>query len=323
MILRVSVSVLMVLACFQARADTTEGLAWLNRVVQAAQRLNYVGTFEYRSGAHTETSRIAHVVLDGVSSERLEVLDGSPREVVRINDDVMCYLPRDKIVIQEKRGTRRSFPALLPDSLASVVDHYGIRKGEHVQVAGLDSQLVHLEPKDGWRFGHLLWIDTHSGLLLKARMVDEHGEVVEQFAFSQIHIGASVDREAVKSRFAALASGWKLQNMQATEIAEADLGWEFRNPLPGFRQLAGMRRSLGSGKPEMLHVVFSDGLAAVSVFIEPLRRAEPVVLGSAKHGAVNVFKRRVGDMLITALGEVPSHSLERIAEGVVERKGKS
>lgn len=322
MILRVAVSLLMVSVCFQARADASEGLAWLSRVVQAAQSLNYVGTFEYRSGAHTETSRIAHVVLDGVSSERLEVLDGSPREVVRVNDDVMCYLPRDKVVIQEKRGTKRSFPALLPDSLAGVADHYGIRKGEHVQVAGLDSLVVHLEPKDGWRFGHLLWIDTQSGLLLKARMVDEHGEVVEQFAFSQIHIGASADREAVKSRFAALASGWKLQDMQATEIAVGELGWEFRSVVPGFSQLAGMRRLLGSGKPEMLHVVFSDGLAAISVFIEPLRRTEQVVLGPAKHGAVNVFKRRVGDVLITALGEVPAHSLERIAEGAVESKSK-
>jgi len=90
-----------------------DGAVWLSRMMNAAQRLSYSGTFVYQSGTHSETSRVVRIVDAAGERERLEVLDGSPREVVRVNDEVRCYLPDDRRVVIERRSARRAFPALL------------------------------------------------------------------------------------------------------------------------------------------------------------------------------------------------------------------
>jgi sigma-E factor negative regulatory protein RseB len=294
-----------------------EALSLLGRAVSASQKTSYVGTFVYQSGASVETSRIAHYVdTEGNSIERLEVLDGSPREVIRVNDDVRCYLPKEKMIIEDRRGTRKTFPSLLPEAVAALGDFYTVRKGAPVRVAGFDTQTVMLEPKDGFRYGHMFWIESQSGLLLKARMVNERGEPIEQFAFAQLQIGPPLTRDDVQSRLAASATGWKVHAANSTQAQNADLGWTVNADVPGFRQIAGMRRSLGPDRQDMVHMVFSDGLAAISVFIEPYRKDDGNQVGPMKHGAVNVFKRRVAGFVVTALGEVPAHSVQRMAEAV-------
>lgn len=294
-----------------------EALSLLGRAVSASQRTSYIGTFVYQSGSNVETSRVAHYVdTEGNSVERLEVLDGSPREVIRVNDDVRCYLPKEKMIIEDRRGARKTFPSLLPEAVGSLGDYYTVRRGAPGRVAGFDTQSVLLEPKDSYRYGHVFWIESQTGLLLKARMVNERGEPIEQFAFAQLQLGPTLTREDVQSRLAAVASGWKVHTANSTQAQNADLGWSVNVDVPGFRQIAGMKRSLGPDRPDMVHMVFSDGLAAISVFIEPYRKEDGSVMGPMKHGAINVFKRRVAGYVITALGEVPPHSLQRMAEAV-------
>lgn len=306
-----------------ARADTTPGdsIAWLNKVVTAAQKLNYVGTFIYQSGGHSETSRIIHVVDGSGEREKLEVLDGSPREIIRTNDEVKCYLPDDKVLIIERRSQRKTFPALLPESVHALAEHYNIRKGEVSRVAGLESQLIILEPRDNLRYGHLLWADTSSGLLLRARMVDEKNDPIEQFAFTQVQIGGVIDKSALKSKFAARPADWRIQVAQTTET-NIDAGdWQFRNEVPGFKKSAGMKRRIRNESPEITHVVFSDGLAAISVFIEPItdKREKPSV-GLFSVGGINVYRRITGEYAVTVLGEVPPATLKRLGDGIDYRK---
>jgi len=298
-----------------------EALSLLGRAVSASQRTSYIGTFVYQSGSNVETSRVAHYVdTEGNSVERLEVLDGSPREVIRVNDEVRCYLPKEKIIIEDRRGARKTFPSLLPESVGALSDYYTVRKGPPGRVAGFDTQSVLLEPKDGYRYGHMFWIEAQTGLLLKARMVNERSEPIEQFAFAQLQLGPALTREDVQSRLAASSSGWKVHTANSTQAQNADLGWTMNGDVPGFRQIAGMKRSLGPDRPDMVHMVFSDGLAAISVFIEPYRKEDGSVVGPMKHGAVNVYKRRLAGYVITALGEVPPHSLQRMADAVGQKR---
>jgi sigma-E factor negative regulatory protein RseB len=298
-----------------------EALSLLSRAVNASQNLSYAGTFVYQSGTNVETSRIAHYVdAEGRSMERLEVLDGSPREVVRIDDEVRCYLPKEKVIIEDKRGSRKTFPSLLPESVGALSDYYVIKRGAPGRVAGFETYSVLLEPKDSFRFGYIFWIEAQTGLLLKARMVNERGEPIEQFAFAQLQIGLPLSREDLRSRMAVASEGWTVHSASTTSAQDADVGWIAHVPVPGFRQIAGMRRSLGPERPDMVHMVFSDGLAAISVFIEPYRKEDGGPVGPMKHGAVNVFKRRVGMFVVTALGEVPPHSLLRMAEGMEQKR---
>ena len=299
----------------------SEALGLLSRAVSASEKTSYAGTFVYQSGTNVETSHIAHHVdAAGNSVERLEVLDGSPREVVRVNDEVRCYLPKEKVVIEDRRGSRKTFPSLLPEAVGSLADFYSIKLGPQGRVAGFDTHSVLLEPKDGFRYGYMFWIEARSGLLLKARMVNERGEPIEQFAFAQLKIGEPLSDSDVRSRLASTSTGWKVHSASTTSEQNVDVGWIVKSTVPGFHQVAGVRRSLGPDRPEMVHMVFSDGLAAISVFIEPYRREDGGFLGPMKHGAVNVHKRRVSGFVVTALGEVPPHSLLRMVDGVEQRR---
>lgn len=305
-------------AAAQAQKDA---MYWLQRVATAAQKLNYSGTFVYQSGSRTETSRIAHRVEGGREVERIEALDGSPREVIRNDDEVKCFLPEDRLLIIERRSPRRAFPALLPTGFGALSDHYVLRKGPAGRVAGLESQVIVVEPKDEFRYGHQFWIDSQSGLLLKAVLLDERGEVLETFSFTEIRIGGPVAPETLASRFDKSTAEWQVRHARANEARSESSGWILRSPLPGFRKVSEMKRQSGAGEPEGTHMVFSDGLAAVSVFIDtlPPGKASPQT-GRFSLGAINVHKRIVGEHLLVVMGDVPPVALKRIADGIEPRR---
>ena len=289
-------------------------LSWLGRIATAGQRLNYSGTFIYQSGKNFETSRIVHMADANGEHERLEVLDGSPREVIRTNSEVRCVLPDQKTVIVDRPGGRRAFPSRLPASFAGLAENYRIRKGEVGRVAGLEAQLVVLEPKDDLRYGYQLWAELQSGLLLKARTVDERGEIIEQFTFSDVKIGGDIGSEAFRPRYAKDGE-WRVVHANGVEVGRDESGWRLNAPLTGFSLMSIVRRPLGRDRGEALHLVYSDGLAAVSVFIEPADGAHAPI-GPLASGAINIYKRMVGQHLVTALGEVPLRTVQRLGDGI-------
>lgn len=290
-------------------------LSWLGRIASASRQLNYSGTFIYQAGRQFETSSIAHLVDATGEHERLEVLDGSPREVIRSNSAVRCVLPEQKVVIIDEPGGRRAFPARIPASFAGLAENYRIRKGETARVAGHDSQLIILDPRDDLRYGHMLWAERQSGLLLKARMVDESGEIIEQFTFSEVRIG-DVDRDSLSPRYRK-NDDWRVVNTRGSAVTQDEAGWVLKDALPGFSLDSVVRRPLGEGRGEVVHMLFSDGLATISVFIEPVEPGQPVGEESPfKAGSINIYKRRVDGHLVTALGEVPSRAVRRIGDAI-------
>jgi sigma-E factor negative regulatory protein RseB len=296
-----------------------DALDWLYRVAEAPRKLTYTGTFIYQSGSRTETSRITHLVDHGNELERIEVLDGSPRQVLRINDEVKCYLPESHLLVVERRSAgRQTFPALLPASLAGLAEHYTIRKGATGRVAGFDSQSILIEPKDRLRYGHQFWIDAKTGIPLKAGLMDERGEPIETFAFTELRIGGPVDRKALKERPSMADGEWKTVNVRTRSGDDDD--WLFKTPLAGFRKVMGMRRQMHVGLPEMTHLVFSDGLAAFSVFIEPLSSSAKPETGQFAMGTVNIYKRVADGHLLVVMGDLPPASLKAVAEGMEMKK---
>lgn len=311
--------VVLALPAWADQPASLDALDWLYRVAEAPRKLTYTGTFIYQSGSRTETSRIAHLVDHGNELERIEVLDGSPRQVLRINDEVKCYLPESRLLVIEQRSAgRQTFPAMLPASLAGLADHYTIRKGAASRIAGFDSQQILIEPKDRLRYGHQFWIDTRTGIPLKAGLVDERGEPIETFAFTELHIGGPIDRKALKARPTMAGGEWKVVNVRTKRGEDDD--WQFRTDLPGFRKVIAMRRQMHSGLPEIAHIVFSDGLAAFSVFIEPLADGAKPDTGQFAMGTVNIYKRIADGHLLVLMGDLPPASLKMVADGMEMRK---
>ena len=303
-----------VLLAGAAQAQSPETLSWLRRMYEASQKLSYSGTFVYQQGTRSETSRITRYGAGDI--ERLEVLDGVPREIVRTRETVRCYLPASRVVKVEQRAADRNFPALVPEQVGTLAKHYDISLGETRRIAGFDCQAVLLQPKDNLRYGYRLYADAGSGMLLKAVTVDASGETVEQFSFTQLSIG-HVTREMVRTRHS--AARWRIDNADASPAHLA--GWSLSSELPGFHKIVELKRRLGESRP-VGQVVYSDGLAAVSVFIEPLdaARREPVRTGLASVGAIHIYTREVAHHMVTVVGEAPAASVQRIANAVEYRE---
>ena len=305
------------LAASGAYAQSPEAQAWLRKINDATQKLSYSGTFVYQNSARSETSRITRFVDAGGDIEKLEIMDGVPREIVRTRDTVRCYLP-DSRVVKVDRRTERSFPALLPDRIGALARHYEISLGDIRRIAGFDCREVILSPKDQLRYGHRLYADNASGMLLRAATFDAAtGEQVEQFVFTQLSIG-HVTRDMVRPRHAVRA--WRVEDAEAAPANLAGAGWGLRAELPGFHKITELKRRLGESRP-VGQMVYSDGLAAVSVFIEPLEgRREAVRTGLASVGAINIYTREVANHVVTVVGEAPPVSVQRIADAVEYRR---
>jgi sigma-E factor negative regulatory protein RseB len=174
-----------------------------------------------------------------------------------------------------------------------------------------------LTPKDELRYGYKLWADAQTGMLLKARAFNRAGTTVEQFTFTQLEIGY-VSRERLRPRQA--TQNWRVEQSAVAPANLAEAGWTVHADLPGFHKVVEIRRMLRDAKP-VSQVVYSDGLAAVSVFIEPMAgRTEPARFGLATMGAVNVYTREVANHLVTVVGEAPAASVQRIGNRVEFRQ---
>jgi len=171
------------------------------------------------------------------------------------------------------------------------------------------------------RYGHQFCAEGSSGLPLRAKTFNEQGVLLESFAFTELKLGGKFDRDQVKSSYAAKSQDWKV-GRSASRSADrpGHTGWVLANELPGFRKLTESQRSIAGRQTTVSHLVYSDGLAAVSVFIEPLPKTMPT--RSLSHqGAVNIYVRLVSDYMVTALGEVPAETVMRIANSLEYRGG--
>ena len=296
--------------------NAQEGLTWLRKMASASNQVNYSGTFVYQHRGLSETSRIVHYANPaGGVFEKLETLDGPAREVIRSNDQVTCYLPTTKTVIIEQRNARL-LPALMPEHLTSITENYTIKTGQLDRVAGHECQVVTLEPKDSLRYGRHFCVEVRSGLPLRVRTFNEKHEGVESFAFTQLMIGGSFNRDKVKSKYSAKSHNWRIDR-SALDVSErpADIGWVINNQPAGFKKLMEVKRMVAGRSGSVAQIVFSDGVAAVSVFIEPMAKERPAQ--SLTHqGAVNIYTRSIADHMVTVLGEAPAATVMQIANSL-------
>jgi sigma-E factor negative regulatory protein RseB len=299
----------------QTELAVANPMAWFDRITIASRQLNYVGVFSYQTGWRTETSRIVHRFANGEEKEHLEILDGSPREIIREGDNMRCVLPAQRTIIVGKMGIRNSFPGYLPQNHAELTANYRIHLEGVGRIAGLDAQKLVLEPRDELRYGHMLWVELQSGLLLKSQVIDANGKVIEQFAFSDVRIGGEINDELLTPSVKT-SDDWHTVDVSGDHTARIENQWALSEPLPGFTRLATTQHR--TGWP--LQLVYSDGLAAISIFIEPAEAGINARGYFAGGGAVNVFERILNGYRITALGEAPASLVQRAAESIKELK---
>jgi sigma-E factor negative regulatory protein RseB len=260
--------------------------------------------------------------------ERIESLDGKARNVYRHNDSVHTVWPASRVAVVEQRDLLTSFPALLQAGDDALADWYEVQPQGEQRVAGHAADVLLVKPKDAYRYGYRLWADKASGLLLRAEVLGERGEVLETSAFSDITIGVRPQPESVLQPMRRL-DGYRVVRpaMVATRL-DAE-GWTMRQSAPGFRQVSCVNRQMDNpgdveatgGVQRVLQTIYADGMTYVSVFIEPFRPERHPRAMLATVGATQTLSMRQGDWWITVVGDVPSATLKLFANGL-ERSRK-
>ncbi|MFN3628678.1 MAG: MucB/RseB C-terminal domain-containing protein [Casimicrobiaceae bacterium] len=301
-------------------ADVSQMLA---QAAQAAMTLNYTGTILYSRRGTVETSRIVHRYDNGVEMERIVTLDGPPVEVIRMNDELTCYLADSRIKRIESRTGQQGFPSLLPRQQSTLAQHFTVRKLEVERVAGHEAQVWLFEPTDEFRFWHKLWTELKTGLWLRGRVIDERGQTIEEITFTDLTIGGRIDREMVKPTLASKVGQWRVERVDRITPsggARTESQWLAQGLPAGFVKIReGVMRGLPGHGESVTHLLFSDGLSSVSVYASSLRPGETVSAGASVQGPHQVFTRQAGDAVVTAFGDARPAAVRAIANAVSRR----
>ena len=303
----------------QANAD---GDLWpvLQKTAVAAHALSYQGIFYYQAGEKTKPVQITHLFNGSGEFSRNVVLDNSPREVFSQGRDLVIFNPKNEKIIIEKRHGQNMFPAILPTNLDSIKESYSLRAGEPERVAGRATQMLFLESKDSLRYSYQFWIDTEYGLLLKSVMFNSRNEAIESIAFNQLALMDTLDLDWFQPKIDSKKS-YVMEDEVAT-IADngVSTGWTLKGLPAGFRKVDQMIRMVHGKTLPVSHLIFSDGLASVSLFIEPITKNIKPRVGHKLVGSTSFYASVTDGYQITVVGEVPEVTVAQIANAVVFKK---
>ena len=318
-------------SCFAACLAGAAAPAWaqdtaadpaslLQRIGTAARQLSYSGVFVHSSRDRTATSRIIHISDRGEEWERTEFLDGPAHEIIRRNEELYCYQPESKTIRIDRRISGKFFPSLLSGTPQTVMENYNVRIGTLERIGGHDCQWLVLEPKDSLRFLQELCAEKGSGLLLRARTFNDRNQMLEQFTFTELKLGREAERDFsrrhIKSRLQVKQDGWQTDDSAQRAMKNTETGWVVANPPVGFRKVMEMQRTMAGKIQPVFHLVFSDGMASVSVFVESLPSGTKGHNEAAEDGMGSFALRTVADHQVTVLGEVPLGASQLLANGV-------
>jgi sigma-E factor negative regulatory protein RseB len=295
-----------------------EAKIWLERMMHASQTLNYEGTFVYVQGHKLEAMHIIHRSGDDGERQRLYSLNGSMREVLVTNDLVTCLLPGQRVQVVGTDFTRSTLPVSLPRDLYRLEESYRLDMLGNDRTAGLDTRVVEIQPQDAFRFGYRLWLDSNTGMVLRSALLDENGHILEQMMFTSIELGSEIDLTRL-SPPKAVINAFAKPSEHPRGVAVGESNWAVTRLPRGFEQVL-HKRFTKAPSSETEHIVFTDGLATVSVFVENLQGTEPVLNGASRMGAMNAFGLVIDDYQVMVVGEVPVATVEMIGSSMEFRQ---
>jgi sigma-E factor negative regulatory protein RseB len=306
-----------VAAAAQSVPETGSPREWLEKMNSALAQRNYDGTYLHLSEGHVETMRIVHRVVGGEVTERLMSLDGSGREFVRSGHDLTCYLPDKNTILVEPRQASGPFFGSLPQFSPGADQVYELNTLPGIRVLGRAAHGIAVTPKDQYRFGYRLWLDQQTGMPLKTQLCDSTGRVIEQIQFAHLEMPDSIPDSALTPSMP-LAGMRVIRHLAHDESAAKDAGFRAVDLPPGFHLLMAGARVLGGSGDPVMQLVYTDGLATVSVFVEPGVAASllPQAPELARVGSGFAFSLVVQGHQVTAVGEVPEQTVKYIAQSV-------
>ena len=303
-----------------AQNRPTEPQQWLTRMNEALTRLNYDGVFSHVQNGEIETLRIIHRFERGHVMERLVSLDGSGREFIRSGSELACYLPDEHRVLIGQQPQQSLLLGNLPRFDAATRRFYDVRLGRQARLIGRPARLVVVTPTDQYRYGYRLWLDDATSMPLKTQLCDGQGHVIEQVVFASLATPRAIPDSAFKPDLstAGFVTMRQADLSAAASNAAIDLWNALRLP-PGFHMSVRTEQVIPGAAGPVEHIVYTDGIATVSVFVESHMHPEHALSGGTQVGSSSTYSTIIDGHPVTAVGEVPPATVRFIASSVQAR----
>lgn len=296
----------------------------LKHMQDALQDLNYYGTLVYQHDGEIQSMRIIHKVDDSGEVEHIINLDGAGGEIFRKDDVVTCVIPERKMVMVGKRqDSANMLSKIAQNDFLALTDSYDFKLTRTGRVAGLETQRVDIIPRDRFRYGYRLWMDQVSKLLVRTDLLDEQGKLLEQAMFIEVFIVNRIPDGMLQPVTRNEGFTWYQEQGTAAMPPVINSQWQI-GPLPaGFVVTGRFRHPMPETNQPAEHLVISDGMASVSIYIEKLAGPQQVFEGRSRLGVMNVFGALIEGHQITVIGDVPGQTVEQIAQAVVHQPGSA
>jgi sigma-E factor negative regulatory protein RseB len=304
-----AVALLSAAACAEDNA-----VEWLVRMGDAARTMNYQGVLVYRDDDVLETLSLLHSNRDGEERERLVSLSGAPREIQRQNDQITCLLPEKQQVSGGDPGQHGLFPHMTRDTVQKLKDHYELKLIGSQRVAGRLCQGVQIHPKDNFRYGYQFWGDVKTGVPLKVTLITPEDQRIEELVFTQVDFPRRISDKAFER--AAPKERHPVATPASQKSRQAPPHFEIQQLPPGFHITLRDTRPLPDQNGEVEHLLVTDGLSAVSVFVAFQPPPERFFQGFSRMGAVHAYGRMLGEYHVAVVGEVPMETVRMIGDGL-------
>lgn len=311
----------------RAEIDPTQLIKSMSKALSS---LNYEGTFVHVQGVNVTSMHILHSADELGELERLSSLDGEAREIFRNHEEVTCIWPRTQSVVVSKSKPRDLLPQVSADLATN--ERYSFSLGPPDRVAGLAAHVVNVRPRDAYRYGYRFWIDVDTHMLLRSMLLDGPNKAVEQVMFTQIEYPQTIDAVRFDIGNSSQLHGEQVSWL-APEKARATSGLPkvledqtdrvmFSGLPAGYMEVSETYSPMPISQGPISHVMLSDGMASVSVYVEYIAKADQNLdsTGLSTMGAMNAYGISTDQAFITAVGEVPADTVKAIAAAVTLRE---
>jgi sigma-E factor negative regulatory protein RseB len=294
----------------------------LQKTAYAARELGYQGVFVYQNGKETRSVQITHMNKDGLEVARNVILDnnvksGQAREVFSQGSDIVIFHPKKEKMVIEKRRGQNMFPAMFPTDFQLIKASYTAKLGTTEYVAGRLAQIVELVPNDALRYSYKIWADMEYGILLKMTLLNVKQETLEQIEFNQLSMLSTQDANWFQPKID-VTKNYVMEDEPTVQRVTKE--WELEKLPPGYRKIDHVERTMPGKTVPMNQMIFSDGIASVSLFIEPMVKGMRPKMGHKLIGSTNICADVIDGYQIVVVGEVPAATVMQIAKAVRFKK---
>jgi sigma-E factor negative regulatory protein RseB len=289
---------------------------WVQKMSVAMRNLDYRGDFVYLHENQLESMRISHYKDENGEKERLISLNGEAREVIRDNQNLTCIWPSSRKVVVDFSRKNTFSPIFIPEDITRLEKFYEMKLLGKDRVAGMSTVVVHINPKDNYRYGIKFWISDENGLMLKSNLINEDGKVVEEVMFTSLKLFDG-DEKLVIDTMPKIDESFTLVRYHSGDSSKSfagDNSWQLSEAPGGFWRESVLKRQIPGSNLFVHQMVYTDGLSSLSIFIE--KQTSDTSSGMSSMGAVNAYIRIVNNHSVTAIGEVPAITVKQLAESV-------